>query len=71
MTDPIQQDPLITTKDMHATSEPAIGAITAKITAPAGETLVTKDMHATSEPAVGAITEKVTGDEVHTARPVD
>ncbi|MET8504744.1 hypothetical protein ACF09L_19655 [Streptomyces sp. NPDC014779] len=42
----------ITTKDMHATSEPAIDAITAKVTgAAAGEELITtQDMHATSEP---------------------
>ncbi|RSS39020.1 hypothetical protein [Streptomyces sp. WAC08241] len=69
MTDPIKQDPIITTKDMHATSEPAVGAITAKITGPADETVTTKDMHATSEPAIGAITEKVTGDEEHVAKP--
>ncbi|MFJ9829223.1 hypothetical protein ACIRSU_33325 [Streptomyces sp. NPDC101160] len=41
----------ITTKDMHATSEPAIDAITAKVVGGASEELITtKDMHATSEP---------------------
>ncbi|MFI8521383.1 hypothetical protein ACIGEZ_26705 [Streptomyces sp. NPDC085481] len=39
----------ITTKDMHATSEPAVDAITAKVTGK-GEELVTQDMHATTEP---------------------
>ncbi|MFJ3903194.1 hypothetical protein [Streptomyces sp. NPDC090025] len=72
MSNPIEQDAVvkpqdmhatggtggeITTKDMHATSEPAIDAITAKVTgAGAGaaveaeQQLITKDMHATSEP---------------------
>ncbi|MFF0437335.1 hypothetical protein ACFYU9_34565 [Streptomyces sp. NPDC004327] len=41
----------ITTKDMHATSEPAVDAITKKVVgAGAGEELITTDMHATSEP---------------------
>ncbi|MEU8761167.1 hypothetical protein [Streptomyces sp. NPDC048659] len=45
----------IVTKDMHATSEPAVDAITAKVTArPEGE-ITTMDMHATSEPAKPAL----------------
>ncbi|MFC8505684.1 hypothetical protein ACFU3J_01480 [Streptomyces sp. NPDC057411] len=65
MSNPIEQDPVvkpqdmhatggtesgITTKDMHATSEPAIDAITAKVTGKKDE-ITTLDMHATSEPA--------------------
>ncbi|GAA2796205.1 hypothetical protein [Streptomyces showdoensis] len=64
MSNPIEQNPVvkpqdmhatggteseITTKDMHATSEPAIDAITAKVTGKGD--ITTMDMHATSEPA--------------------
>ncbi|MBD0709377.1 MULTISPECIES: hypothetical protein [unclassified Streptomyces] len=71
MTDPITQD--IATKDMHATSEPALDAITAKITGTEEHAIATKDMHATSEPALAAIAEKVTGQdgEKHDVKPVD
>ncbi|MGW0122341.1 hypothetical protein [Streptomyces sp. NPDC003327] len=70
MTDPIKQDPIIKPMDMHATSEPAVDAITAKITGKGDETITTKDMHATSEPAVDAITAKITGtDDSHVVKP--
>ncbi|MFE5514213.1 hypothetical protein ACFQ9J_27140 [Streptomyces sp. NPDC056529] len=71
MTEPIKQDPIITTKDMHATSEPAVGSITAKITGSADAGVTTKDMHATSEPAVESITAKITGDAEHVAKPAN
>ncbi|MER8234758.1 hypothetical protein ACIRQY_19215 [Streptomyces sp. NPDC101490] len=71
MTDPIKQDPIIATKDMHATSEPAIDAITEKITGPDEHAIVTKDMHATSEPALDAIAEKVTGPADHAVKPLN
>ncbi|MFC9734679.1 hypothetical protein ACFWGM_17600 [Streptomyces roseolus] len=62
MTDPLKQDPIIKPLDMHATSTPAVDAITEKITGSAEADITTKDMHATSEPAVDAITEKVVGE---------
>ncbi|MFG3349584.1 hypothetical protein ACGF1Z_31560 [Streptomyces sp. NPDC048018] len=40
----------ITTKDMHATSEPAIDAITKKVKGTGAGEITTMDMHATSEP---------------------
>ena len=52
MTDPIKQDPIIKPMDMHATSEPALDAITDKVIGGQGESIVTKDMHATTEPAM-------------------
>ncbi|CAM5492181.1 hypothetical protein STANM337S_03529 [Streptomyces tanashiensis] len=67
MTDPIKQDPIIKPMDMHATSEPALDAITDKITGGHGESISTKDMHATSEPALDAITDKITGGHDDTA----
>ncbi|WP_435969540.1 hypothetical protein [Streptomyces sp. Qhu_M48] len=73
MTDPIKQDPIITTKDMHATSEPALDSITAKIKGTGEASVTTKDMHATSEPAIDAITAKVTDADLanHPVKPVD
>ncbi|MFF0560966.1 hypothetical protein ACH4ZU_32910 [Streptomyces sp. NPDC020472] len=65
MTDPIKQDPIIKPMDMHATSEPALDAITEKITGGHDEGIVTKDMHATSGPA-DAIADKVLGDGAST-----
>ncbi|WP_282693020.1 hypothetical protein [Streptomyces sp. CC208A] len=62
MTDPLKQDPIIKPMDMHATSTPAVDAITDKITGSGEADITTKDMHATSEPAVDAITEKVVGE---------
>ncbi|MEU6932366.1 hypothetical protein [Streptomyces sp. NPDC046385] len=66
MSNPIEQNPVvkpqdmhatggteseIVTKDMHATSEPAVDAITAKVTGKGTADITTMDMHATSEPA--------------------
>ncbi|MER8046120.1 hypothetical protein [Streptomyces sp. NPDC094032] len=46
----------IVSKNLHATSEPAIDAITAKITgAGAGGDATTDNLHATSEPAKPAL----------------
>ncbi|MFE6103669.1 hypothetical protein ACFVQ4_27400 [Streptomyces laurentii] len=41
----------IVTKDMHATSEPAVDAITAKVVGKGEPAITTMDMHATTEPA--------------------